>query len=261
MKPIGDIINQVMPKLDELAQRADELRKMIDNKIETTPAKQCDKHGVELPVDQEGTFSETWFCGEIVLVYGKCPKCEQERKDSLVTEKLAAMGIPEKVWHATFENFEVNKEDPKAAALAKAKAQSRHGRGFLILRGSPGTGKTHLAAAILKIHGGLFVTLHDLIGELRHTYDEGGQEKMVEKYRNVPCLVLDELDKSVKGADVQNILYRIFAHRYDKGLLTVITSNDTLDEILDTVGPRLTDRFRESHRVATMEWESHRKKK
>jgi DNA replication protein DnaC len=257
---VGDAIKEVMPVFERMAEKTTKFAEGLRESLASRQPETCDDHpDTELPVDFERTFSESWFSKKTVVVYSTCPKCIEDRKKLLVNEKMKKMGIPHRVIHATFENFKIQTPSHQNA-FKKATSQAERGRGFLILRGTVGTGKSHLGAAILKHSGkGIFTTLADLIGELRKTYDEGGQEIMVSRYRDAHCFVLDELTKDVKGSDVSTILYRILAHRYDRGSLTVITSNDNLSDILDVLGPKLTDRIKEDYRVATMEWDSHRK--
>lgn len=261
VKPIADLVTPIMNSFEKHAQRAAELGKQIDEYIASNGLERCEDHpDTELPVNKDKTFSEAWFSGKFTIVYDQCPDCLRERERILVNERLRRIGIPDKVLHATFANFKLENE-AQEIALEKAKRQAKRNRGFLIMRGTPGTGKSHLAAAILKEKGGIFETLQDLIGKLRNTYENGGQEELVSRYRECPCFVLDELDKNVKGTDVQNVLLRILAHRYDKDMLTIITSNDLLSEIEDTLGPRLKDRMKADYKIATMEWDSHRAKR
>lgn len=260
---ISEALREVMPMFDRMAEKTSQFATKLRDHLKTVKLETCDDHpDVELPVDFDKTFSESWFNKNMTVVYDVCPRCLEDRQKILVNERLKKMGIPIKVLNATFFNYDITVHEQAAKALKKVVSQTERQRGFLILRGFVGTGKSHLAAAALKyVSSGIFTTLADLIGELRNTYDEGGQEKMVERYRNAKCFVLDELTKEVKGSDVGTILYRILAHRYDRGSLTIITSNDGLDDILEILGPKLRDRIKEDYRVATMEWDSYRSKK
>jgi DNA replication protein DnaC len=216
----------------------------------------------KLEIDMDKTLSATWFHPEkkVSPRYGGCKKCSDAMQNSLVNEKWLKMGIPHKVLHATMENFKTDTEK-KQRLFGKVQTFLKRGGGFLIFRGEVGTGKSHLATAILK-HGesGLFVTQLDLLAEFRATYGGKGDENaVIEKYRTCKVLVLDELTIEAKGVDIAGLLYRVLADRYDKGLLTVITSNELLNVILDILGARLADRVKHSYYVATFDWESARK--
>lgn len=259
---IGDAIKPMLAEMQKLAEKTKKFGDRLRKKLQELPPVHCERHkGVVRKVDADGSFSESWKANELVPVYMECEECKEERDALLVNERWIKMGIPVKVSGATFDSYIVGSEG-QLKALNKARDQIAKG-GFMIFRGAPGTGKSHLAAACIKqVGSGIFITLADLVGQLRGTY-EGVEniDHLVARYRSCACLVIDELDEQVKGVDIQPFLYRILAHRYDRNLPNVITSNETLNTILDIIGPRLTDRVRANYTVATMEWESYRKQK
>lgn len=259
---VGDVIRECLPGLEKIAKETTAFFEKIREQVAQIDPETCDEHPeVTLELDVETTMMRSHKAGELILRYRACHKCVKHLEDSLVNEKWRKIGIPDKVLHATLDNFKTE-DDSQKKALTKVRKQLKIGDGFLLLRGQPGTGKTHLAAACLKTTGGLFITEADLIGELRQTYtDNSGQDEMVDKYRNAKILVLDELTVDVVGKDIPALLYRILADRYDKRLLTIITSNETLDTIVSILGARLTDRMKENYSIVTCEWESHRSKK
>lgn len=257
MKEQLEIVMERLAKLEaETKAFRASMRKWLDSLQHDT----CPEHNIELPVDYEGSMAESWRTKGRVVRYIACPRCAKVFEASAMESRLLRCGIPQKVLHATFENFETKREHAREVALAKFKTQLKIKRGFIIALGHPGTGKSHLAAATLKAGGGgVFITEADLIGELRQTYASNeGQDAMVEKYRKASVLVIDELSTEVKGVDIPNLLYRILAHRYDNNRLTIITSNEELATCLSIFGPKLTDRVRESYVVANFTWESHR---
>lgn len=257
----GDMVGPMVERFKALAEEAEVFFKNLKEQIAMQDPVFCEDHeDVELPLDELRTNFQSWQAKTLNIVYGKCPKCDAVFSGSLVNEKWRKMGIPDKLLDCTFENFD--QETPmQSKAFYKAELQTKQGCGFLILRGKVGTGKSHLAAGIMKRVGdGIFVTEADLVAELRETYaTNSGQEKMVAKYRKPKVLVLDELTLEVKGVDIPQLLYRILGSRYNDNLLTVITSNEPLETIMSILGPRLTDRVKENHRVATLEGESYRK--
>lgn len=260
---LADVMPELLARLEETGRQVAAFSSELKEQLAQVEREHCIEHEeLELPIDEDQTLGKSWFEQKLVIVYGQCPKCLEDRRKLLVNEKWRRMGIPEKVLHATFQNFNIGISRPRGRVIARTMHQVERRRGFLILRGTVGTGKSHLAAAALKTIGeGVFVTEADLIAELRQTYsDNSGQNKMVEKYRQEECMVLDELTTEVKGADIPSLLYRILGDRYDKGKLTIVTSNEPLSIILDIFGERITDRITEDYYVATCEWESFRKK-
>lgn len=259
MQNVSEAFAPMVEKFQERAEQskafADDLRK----KVAKLDKVECVMHGIPLTLDWDSTFSWSWKNQETTPKYHVCPLCQGERELPLVNEKYRKMGIPEKVMEATLVGFITNTPE-KSQVLERVKKQTDRNRGFIIMTGEKGTGKSYLSAAVLKKYGtGLFVTEADLIGELRETYEKHeGQEKMVRKYRETKVMVLDELDSAVKGVDIQPILYRILADRYDKDKLTIITSNESLDKVLDILGERLKDRIKASFINAKFTWKSYR---
>lgn len=259
----GDVLGPMVERFAALAKEAEVFFANLKKQIAQAPKECCSEHPeTPLLVDQERTNFQSWQAKELHIVWGKCPECEKVFQESFVNEKWRKMGIPGELMKATLDSFET-KTVQQVEAMGKTKMQVNKGSGFLIIRGKVGTGKSHLAVGVIKhFREGLFVTEADLIGELRQTYSENsGQEKMVAKYRETPVLVLDELSIEVKGVDIPQLLYRILGYRYSNSLFTVITSNESLQTILDILGPRLTDRVRENYRIATLEGTTYRKRR
>lgn len=104
----------------------------------------------------------------------------------------------------------------------------------VILLGSVGLGKTHLATALghlacLNGHNVLFATAIDVINSLAAAKAAGRLQGELKKYIKPALLILDELgylpiDKA--GAD---LLFQVISQRYERGSL-IITSNRVFKE-------------------------------
>jgi DNA replication protein DnaC len=140
----------------------------------------------------------------------------------------------------TFETFKVQGrlgmgEDQLASlklAFDQAQTFARTLSGWLLLLGSYGVGKTHLAAAIANfaVEMGvptLFLTVPDLLDWLRYAYDgnDTSFEGRFEEIRNVNLLVMDDLGTQNATPWAQEKLYQILNWRYINRLPTVVTTN------------------------------------
>lgn len=264
MLDLGSAIREALPILESLTIRAkkfsDDWRTWWCQNYEVVI---CEEHNEPLLVNEDESIRQSWLKQKNSVVWLSCPKCEQEKNRAALTVRWISAGIPQKVLHATFDNFLHGDEELKQfKAKLKFMEQSSIGKGFVLAVGNYGTGKSHLAAATIKYaNSGIFVTMHDLIGELRQTYsDNTGQNTMVDKYRTAKVLVLDEVSDEIKGVDIPNLLYRILGYRHDHDLLTIITSNNKLAEVMAILGPKLMDRISTNYVVANFTWQSHRTK-
>ncbi len=121
--------------------------------------------------------------------------------------------------------------------------------GWLVLTGSYGCGKTHLAAAIagyrqLQGDQALFVTAPDLLDHLRATFGPGSlvtYDWLFNDIRNAPLLVLDDLGVENASPWAREKLFQIIDHRYRARLATIITMSRPLDEIDERLASRMSD--------------------
>jgi DNA replication protein DnaC len=133
-------------------------------------------------------------------------------------------------------------------ALNQAQTFAHSLKGWLILLGGYGCGKTHLAAAIANFAVGMgvptiFLTVPDLLDWLRYSYDATDEnfESRFEEIRNVGLLVLDDLGSQNGTPWAQEKLYQILNHRYVNHLPLVVTSNQAMEEIEGRIQSRLRD--------------------
>ncbi len=134
-------------------------------------------------------------------------------------------------------------------AFEAARAFAEHPRGWLLLTGPYGCGKTHLAAAIGNYQAGmgfppLMVSVPDLLDHLRATFSPNSSislDRRFEEIRTSRLLILDDLGTQSATPWAREKIYQLFNHRYHAELPTVITTAGT-DENLD---PRLYSRIQD----------------
>lgn len=177
--------------------------------------------------------------------------------------RLRQLGNLDALADKTFATFLPEGVDPNPERRARLRAvyeacqhfaHQDEGR-WLVLAGSYGCGKTHLAAAIAnaRIERGqpaLFVNAPDFLDYLRAAFAPEADESYAERFelvRNVPLLVLDDLGAESPTPWANEKLYQLLNHRYNAHLPTVITTNHDPE----TFDPRLTSRLADQKLVTT----------
>jgi DNA replication protein DnaC len=133
--------------------------------------------------------------------------------------------------------------------VADARAFAEEPEGWMVIHGSSGAGKTHVAAAIANrcIERGqpaLFVVVPDLLDHLRAAYkpdSEMAYDALLEQVRTAPVLILDDLGTQSSTAWAQEKLFQILNHRYNAQLPTIVTTNLAIERLDERQRMRLTD--------------------
>lgn len=174
--------------------------------------------------------------------------CKDDEMQRLRSQKLLKISNIEPFRDKTFENF-----DRGIAGVVRAYSRAvefaRNPRGWLILYGGYGCGKTHLAAAIanevLKMNSEvLFTVVPDLLDHLRSTFgphSEIAYDERFDQVRRAKLLILDDLGTENATPWAREKLYQIINHRYNYALPTVITSNRDPKEIDPRILSRMED--------------------
>jgi DNA replication protein DnaC len=182
--------------------------------------------------------------------------CRQGQIDRRLHNRLFALSNLDELKHLTFDNFKprgrVGLRAAQAESLEQAYNQARifaeTRKGWLMLSGQYGCGKTHLAAAIANFVVDLgiptlFLTVPDLLDNLRFSYDDPSAtfESRFDEIRNAPLLIMDDFGTQNATEWAQEKLFQILNYRYINKLPLVVTTNLMLEEMEPRIGSRLED--------------------
>jgi len=188
-------------------------------------------------------------------------KALDQRDDREVNTVLMDSRIPPRFRPATFANYRTDfapTEQPGVLARCQAYANDfqsnwKLGRSLLLL-GTMGTGKTHLACAIiqqvLRTEGrqgatARYTTASEIIMTVKETF--GRQDKteadVYADLHSMDLLVIDEVGAQ-HGSDFEcQVLFQVINGRYERLLPTILISNLNLADIRRFIGDRVIDRM------------------
>jgi DNA replication protein DnaC len=239
--------------------------------------KTCEQHGDYKAKAWEGFSGRTFYTG--------CPECESENKAKKERElkemerkrylcTLAMAGVSKRFINASFDGYQPESERAakvlKAVMSYKDQFQKIKETGTsLIMCGRPGTGKTHLANAMVisLLNQGvsaLYTTSFRVMARIKATYSKYDatetESGVIKDLTTKDLLIIDEVGVQF-GSEAEKVLfYQIINGRYDNVLPTVLISNLTKQELERFIGERCFDRLKEgSGAVLSFDWESYRK--
>jgi len=175
----------------------------------------------------------------------------------------------------TFDSFVIERHLPPAErenlerAVDRAYEFAENPRGWLLLMGGYGVGKTHLAAAVAhhwrqKSTKVMFITVPDLLDYLRVTYDPGAGSSFDQRFqavRKAEYLVLDDLGTENATPWAKEKLFQIIDYRYVTALPTLITTASELEQLNERIRSRVMDDRRCSVFAITAEGYTRRRRR
>ena len=247
-------------------QAAEALR--LDDKICPHCDRELQAEWVEFPPALQRKYGKPgeWY-------YHPCtPECEEKndqrewelmRRDARVAVLRERSGLSKRMKGYALDNFEPQVSKSTEKALAKVmdyiinwKENREAGRGVYFC-GDVGTGKTHLAVAVMnelikrKRVPSLFVTVPELLDNLRGTYNDPGRnlDEWMDAVKNADFLVLDDLGSERPTEWVRERLFVVINHRYREQLPTLFTSNIGPKDLAAQLGERTASRI-----IAMCDW-------
>lgn len=222
-----------------------------------------------------------WYCGKCntrkqseVVIGGELRKpmclckCEDEKRKAEEQERIEQAKqrawqesleqmhrysmMDERYKNASFDDFEVNKDNKQAFEAGKAFAKNfglpEFAENFsgLLLMGDVGTGKTFLSACIANnlIARGYKVVLTNPIKILSANYEE--QQNLMDKLAKADLLILDDMGTERRTSYSNERLYNLINDRYNSKKHLIVSTNYKIGELLqdeDLITRQLYDRI------------------
>ncbi len=180
-----------------------------------------------------------WICANL---------CYSTKKEAfkLTIKSIESFGVPEILKNAKFENCRQSK-----SVLDSIKKYSEKFKGFLIFKGSFGTGKSYAASALLEEYrrgGGIsarFLNLVDLYENWKECIQGNLSEKeLVEPFKDCELLVLDDVGTRAPTSAFLDFFYLLLDKRCsNKNCGTILTTNLENQELQQTYGSRILSRI------------------
>jgi len=240
----------------------------LDDKICPHCGRELQAEWVEFPPALQKKYGKPgeWY-------YHPCtPECEKKndrrewelmRREARVTTLRERSGLSKRMKGYALDNFNHGLSKSTEKAFAKVmdyimnwQENREAGRG-LYFCGDVGTGKTHLAVAVMnelmtrKRVPSLFVTVPEFLDNLREAYMIPGRDldEWMDTVKNADLLVLDDLGSERPTEWVRERLFVIVNHRYREALPTLFTSNIGPKDLASQLGERTASRI-----IAMCDW-------
>jgi DNA replication protein DnaC len=167
------------------------------------------------------------------IAMGPCPR-RQARDARRRTERLfSEAALPPGLRECSLKNY-VTTERGESVERAKNGAKKAVQMGSsLVLAGGVGTGKTHLAAAIVQAalaqgRNALFISAIGYLEHLKSTFEKRRTDlyqEMVDHVKRVSCLAIDDFGAEKPSEWAMERLYDVINARVERKGQTIVTTN------------------------------------
>lgn len=225
------------------------------------------------PLHGEYLANQVWLSGQIKEI-SECPECfklkqaqkaieeEKARKEEAERnrkQRIVETRMPLEYQTKDFSTFIQETDSQKAAfklarRFVKGWEKAKAGGYGLLFLGSCGTGKTHLACAImielLKEYAFSYPRYYkasEIFSSVRSTYQAGSttnEEETLKFFSSIQLLVIDEVGVQKGSESEKRILFSILDNRVTSNKPTILLSNLGPKALEELLGDRLYDRVR-----------------
>jgi DNA replication protein DnaC len=164
---------------------------------------------------------------------------EKEKYEALEWErKLMAANVAEMHRGCTFDSYEITDEKQRRY-VEQLKTDKKN---WFIFCGKTGTGKNHLAAAVIRER--LAAGQSAVLWKTKRLMDEQISMSAVEKVQKlrdleaVDLLILNELGRTSEKKFFQDTIFDLLDERHENNKQTILMTNLTIDELLQLFTPK-----------------------
>lgn len=179
----------------------------------------------------------------------------ERRQQEKAKDEAYRKRAPERYWKESLMTFRTDTEERRKEQETVKEYMAALQRGAfrtLIMLGSAGTGKTHLALGLVREMYGTYRLASAIVEEIRLAKSFSSrvtEAEILDFYGRAPLLVIDEIGRAINAADEQYMIYQVINERYNRRMPTVLISNQTKRDFLNYVGTAAADRLVESAQV------------
>lgn len=262
-----------------ISETVNPIRSIVKKQLAKEPRTMCQIHN--LPLD------ENWNCHECIkeeikqrIAWKEEERIRTEKRAKEIAEHpeliLRKIGIGKRHLPCSFDNYQGG-DKVKSICMDTVKNPCD-----ITLSGPAGTGKTHLAVAIIRElvrnqtieqrelilddnleSNALFITVPDLLLQIRQVFNERSdktEEDIVRRYARVDYLLLDDLGAEKTTEWSITTLYTIIDQRYRQERPTIVTTNLSIEQIGSQISERIASRL-SSGKVIKINAPDYRKKR
>ena len=209
-----------------------------------------------------------------------CDACSDERRLVIANEQIRRRSryaeLPQRFQRATFDSFSHTGDSVLENAWTAAwnyAVRIRSWPWLCLMSEEPGTGKSHLAAAIVNRRiedydkpAVKWLSVPRWLNRLRRGFGDGSYDDTLEMALTAPCLVLDDFGAEYHRARTNDAdswaaeqLYLVVNERYENESETIITSNVPIRRFPPRIASRISDVGTKLVKTVLMETVSYRK--
>lgn len=247
--------------------------------VKATETKCCSDHGQYVSALIWSPQGDNWSGCPICITNKQAANIQEIlvsnsrlSKQNRINSILKRAAIPPSFENVSFENYVIAEGENQqrvfnnckyfADNFARAVEKNKHG----ILVGNKGTGKTHLAIAIVKKvltdgYSAVFANMLEISNTIRASYQnkDKSESEVLDNFTDIDLLVIDECAIGYKTFELEKLFY-IVNKRYEFKRPTLVLSNE-LKDLESKIGSRAMSRLQEGGFVQTFDWQDYRQKK